>query len=36
VHVDGNDDYGAMEEVLTRRLNAYLESRDAGDGGRRR
>lgn len=28
VHVDGNDDYGAMEEVLTRRLRAYLEERD--------
>ena len=29
VHVDGNDDYAAMEEVLTRRLKAYLEARDA-------
>ena len=27
--VDGNDDYAAMEEVLTRRLSAYLEERDA-------
>ena len=25
VHVDGNDDYAAMEEVLTRRLQAYLD-----------
>ncbi len=28
VHVDGNDDYGAMEEVLTRRLQAYVDERD--------
>jgi excinuclease ABC subunit C len=28
VHVDGNDDYGAMAEVLTRRLQAYLDERD--------
>jgi excinuclease ABC subunit C len=28
VHVDGNDDYGAMEEVLTRRLRAYVDERD--------
>jgi len=27
VHVQGNDDYAAMEEVLTRRLTAYLASR---------
>ena len=27
-HVDGNDDYAAMEEVLTRRLSAYLEERE--------
>ena len=37
--VDGNDDYAAMEEVLTRRLTAYLNERDkplddAGDVGR--
>src|SRR5436190_2839392 len=25
--VDGNDDYAAMEEVLTRRLSSYLEDR---------
>jgi excinuclease ABC subunit C len=28
VHVEGNDDYAAMEEVLTRRLQAYLDERD--------
>ena len=26
--VDGNDDFAAMEEVLTRRLSAYLEDRE--------
>lgn len=28
VNVPGNDDYGAMEEVLTRRLSAYVADRD--------
>jgi excinuclease ABC subunit C len=28
VHIDGNDDYAAMEEVLTRRLQAYIHERD--------
>jgi excinuclease ABC subunit C len=28
VNVPGNDDYGAMEEVLTRRLQAYVDARD--------
>jgi excinuclease ABC subunit C len=41
VHIEGNDDYGAMEEVLTRRLRAYLDERDrpigepTEDGGRK-
>jgi len=36
VNVPGNDDYGAMEEVLTRRLSAYLADRDkpAAERGR--
>ncbi len=28
VNIPGNDDYGAMEEVLTRRLQAYVDDRD--------
>lgn len=28
VHISGNDDYAAMEEVLTRRLQAYIDERD--------
>lgn len=28
VNVPGNDDYGAMEEVLTRRLSAYVVDKD--------
>ncbi len=28
VNIDGNDDYAAMEEVLTRRLQAYVDERD--------
>ena len=39
--VAGNDDYAAMQEVLTRRLSAYLDERDQpldelGDGERSR
>jgi excinuclease ABC subunit C len=33
VGVAGNDDYAAMEEVLSRRLAAYLEERDREPGG---
>src|SRR6185369_15585639 len=32
--VNGNDDYAAMEEVLTRRLTAYLVERDQPVGER--
>ena len=28
VNIPGNDDYGAMQEVLTRRLQAYIDERD--------
>ena len=35
VHVPGNDDYAAMAEVLTRRLSAYLMSRDETDRAER-
>ena len=37
VHVEGNDDYAAMEEVITRRLQAYLDERDRpiGESGDR-
>ncbi len=34
--VEGNDDYAAMEEVLTRRLTAYLSERDKPTEQRRR
>lgn len=33
--VEGNNDYAAMEEVLTRRLSAYLDDRDMPIGERR-
>ena len=33
--VPGNDDYAAMEEVLTRRLTAYLDERDRTELDRR-
>ncbi|MCU1461483.1 MAG: uvrC [Acidimicrobiales bacterium] len=36
VHVPGNDDFGAMEEVLTRRLTALLAERDRPPGDRPR
>ena len=37
VQIDGNDDYAAMEEVLTRRLQAYIDERDRpiGEAGER-
>ncbi len=34
VNIEGNDDYAAMEEVLTRRLQAYLDERDQPIGER--
>ena len=34
--IEQNDDYGAMGEVLTRRLNAYLVERDKPVGDRQR
>jgi excinuclease ABC subunit C len=36
VNVPGNDDYAAMEEVLTRRLTAYLAEHERPFGERRR
>jgi excinuclease ABC subunit C len=35
-NVPGNDDYAAMEEVLTRRLTAYLEEKELPVGDRKR
>ncbi len=35
-NVPGNDDYAAMEEVLTRRLTAYLEEKELPAGDRKR
>ena len=35
-NVPGNDDYAAMEEVLTRRLTAYLEEKELPAGERKR
>ena len=35
-NVPGNDDYAAMEEVLTRRLTAYLEEKELPVGERKR
>ena len=37
VNIEGNDDYAAMEEVITRRLQAYLDERDRpiGESGDR-
>lgn len=29
---DGQDDYGSMREVLSRRLNRYVENSDSGEG----
>jgi len=34
VNIEGNDDYAAMEEVLTRRLQAYVDERDRPVGER--
>lgn len=29
---DGQDDYGSMAEVISRRLNRYMEEKDSGEG----
>ena len=29
---DGQDDYGSMSEVISRRLNRYVEEKDSGEG----